>query len=545
MSSTLPPTCSITENPDIAGIGVRLSIYLPAILVTLNSGVVTAKVFVDIMTGELSKYTPPPRPKNLSRSNDHHRVSEPESEAIELTDLEGATQPQRCRSSSPAGSTTSSASKPSFASWNSDNSDRRMLRGYLIYLSDHPHYFESAKSLERSLFLIGSAIIVSAFLDARFVTSSIGLPPYHALLVLNLSLLNNFAGSSFFIFRMGSIFATVELEDFDDDGAGNLSWSTIMWWCVRFFDVFGLSLIQTLVIIVFGIWFWVSTTFYHSFSGYFMTPAKLLSSSSYNATIAASSQGASDPSQCVSETFYWAFISSPIESNLSIQIVSFIFYIGTVLVPFLGPLVTIIPTIILFRSVPLFLGLLFSAIIYLFGIIIPRLSTRLVYHFLPKLYGLSNLTLPYPHSTQPLLPTDLSPSATSTKLIFAAIMITNFCTVVFLIVSTEEIIFINSASRNGGTVVVNGSQWTYGQTLALLSAVIGVLMYVAEVVGYWKEARAERKKRMKENEFNETGTNGASRGGLDSEQAGVDATIFSWTETRRSIFNLKRRPSSI
>ncbi|KAJ3736587.1 hypothetical protein DFJ43DRAFT_1149662 [Lentinula guzmanii] len=56
MSNFLPPTCQIIENPDIAGIGVRLSIYIPAVLVTLNSGYVAAKICVDVLTGKLSEY---------------------------------------------------------------------------------------------------------------------------------------------------------------------------------------------------------------------------------------------------------------------------------------------------------------------------------------------------------------------------------------------------------------------------------------------------------------------------------------------------------
>ncbi|GAV99975.1 hypothetical protein LENED_001461 [Lentinula edodes] len=228
-SSSIPPTCIITENPDIAGIGVRLSIYLPAILVTLNSGFVTGKVFVDFLTGKFSEYVPP-APLKSPLAGDHHNSASGSN--IELDDLGAADHLQR--PSSPVRSTRSSVS--SIPSWDSNNSDRRNLRGYLAYISDHPHYFESAKSLERSLFLIGSAIIVGAFLDARGVTSNIGLPPYHALLVLNLSLLNNLAGSSFLFFRIGAIFATIELDDKDEENEGFMS--KTIWWSVRFFDVF-------------------------------------------------------------------------------------------------------------------------------------------------------------------------------------------------------------------------------------------------------------------------------------------------------------------
>ncbi|KAJ4495905.1 hypothetical protein C8J55DRAFT_553663 [Lentinula edodes] len=118
----------------------------------------------------------------------------------------------------------------------------------LSYISDHPHYSESAKSLKRSVFLIGSTIIVGAFLAARGVTFTIGLPPYHALFVLNISLLDNLDGS-------------------------------------------------------------------------------------------------------------------PNESMLSLQIISFIFYVGTASVLFLGIFVTVVPTVILFRTVPIFPGLSFSSVI--------------------------------------------------------------------------------------------------------------------------------------------------------------------------------------
>ncbi|KAJ3764663.1 hypothetical protein FB446DRAFT_795875 [Lentinula raphanica] len=69
MSSTIPPTCIITDNPDIAGIGVRFSIYIPALVITLHSSFVTVKVLMDILTGKLSEYAPPPLDSENSRSN--------------------------------------------------------------------------------------------------------------------------------------------------------------------------------------------------------------------------------------------------------------------------------------------------------------------------------------------------------------------------------------------------------------------------------------------------------------------------------------------
>ncbi|KAH7877755.1 uncharacterized protein C8R40DRAFT_915066 [Lentinula edodes] len=487
MSAPFPQTCQITENPDIAGIGVRLSIYIPAILVTLNSGYVAAQVCVDGLTGKLSEYFSSASLRPSSEDSDDSDSNSPSD--IELVDLEAAAQPSQ--SSSSIGSDTSS--------WYSDGTNERNFertsRGYLNYLSDHPHYFESSRSLERSLFLVGSAIIVSAFLDARRVTSNIGLPPYHALLVLNLSLLNNLAGSILLPFRIMAVCAEMWFGDREEE---DVVLPDSLWNIAVFIDVFGLAVLQTLVIIAFGIWFWVSTTFFHSFSGYSMTVDKLLSSASFNSTIAASSNGPSDPSQCLSQTIYWAFRNVPVESTLSLQIISLIFYIGTAVFPIFGPFVYVVPTVVIIRSVPLVLAVMLSAV--------------------------------------------------STKFIFFSIVISNLSTVLYLIISTEKTISINSASRSG-PVVVSGKQWTYGQTLALLTTVIGVLMYVAELVGQWKEVLLQRRKRLQERENDENVVHVA--GDVDDPngktQTGNDDKMFSWTSTgtRRRTCNQRERANSI
>ncbi|KAJ3746661.1 hypothetical protein DFH05DRAFT_1523263 [Lentinula detonsa] len=528
MSNFLPPTCQIIENPDIAGIGVRLSIYIPAVLVTLNSGYVAAKICVDVLTGKLSEYFRSASLRSLSDGSDS--PSTPSD--IELVDLEAASQLSRS-------SSHTQSSRLSHSSWLDDNfaqSLERDARGYLSYLSDHPHYFESSRSLERSLLLIGSAIIVSAFLNA----SNFSLPPYHALLVLNLSLLNNLAGSILLPIRIIAMFAEIWFGDREEDVLLPKS----LWYLAKLVDVFGLAVLQTLVIIAFGVWFWVSTTFSHSFSGYSMTVDKLLSSASYNSTIAASSNGPSDPSQCLSRTMYWAFVNIPVESTLSLQIISLMFYIGTAAFPILGPFIYMIPTIVVIRSVPLLLAIGFSTAIYLFGIVLPRMATRLTYTLLPKLYHLS-ISLPYSHKHP--FPTILSPSALSTKLIFFTIVIMNLSTILYLIVSTEKVISINSASRKG-SVVISGSQWTYGQTLALLTAVIGVFMYIAELLGEWREVLLERRKRLREEEDDSSLENGNGKDGgqIDSgSETSVAADLqFSWTGPHRE-GHIRRRANSI
>ncbi|KAJ3725108.1 hypothetical protein C8R42DRAFT_762768 [Lentinula raphanica] len=337
MTSTTPPTCIISENPDIAGIGVRLSIYIPALVVTLHCSLVIAKVFVDILTGEISRYTSPSPggPENFSHLN-NSRSSESGS-AIELADrVKGTTQPRSHSSSSSPGSMTPTTSNPSEAVSNdsSNRTNHGQLRGYLRYLSAHKWYFESTKALEISLYLIGFSMIASAFLNATNFISTIGLPPYHALIILNISLIITFSCSSFQMPRISLMLAAVELEEdyhWQDGSAGIMSELTFLWYrCNRHhWRQFGvhvyLSWMQAFYTAMFGSNFWLFTTCGHFFAGYSMTLKELLSVNGN--TIAASSEGAQDPSQCISITFYWAFIALPIDSMLPIQIVSVIFYV--------------------------------------------------------------------------------------------------------------------------------------------------------------------------------------------------------------------------
>ncbi|KAJ3725104.1 hypothetical protein C8R42DRAFT_435649 [Lentinula raphanica] len=481
MSSTTPPRCIITDNPDIAGIGVRLSIYIPALVITLHSSFVAVKVLMDIITGKLSEYAPPLDSEN-SRSNDGHS-SEPLRSAINLADLEGVIEPQR-QSSSP----TSRTSNPAAVS-DCNGVSYRQLHGYFRYLSAHPHYFQSTKSLEISLYTIGYAILITA----EYNDHNTDLSPYHLLLVLNLSLIIIFACSSFHIFRLSSMLRKVEIKEDVQDEAGIMSTLTTLWYRMQqdnFLSMpHSLPWSQALLICFIGCLFWNRTIFLHSFSGWHMTADRLLSS--YNASISMSSLGAGDPSQCVTYTVYWAFIALPIESTLSIQIVSLIFYIGTAIPYLIFPFLMIsryckihsarfhalIPTMILFQSLSLTLELLLSVIIYIFFIVVPQgFSIQHISFLLVRLYGLPDSTLPHVQPIQPLFPIYLFPSGTSTKLIYATLIIANLGPVVFLIVSTEQMISINCASRNGGTIVgASGSQWTYGQVLTLVCSLVDIV----------------------------------------------------------------------
>ena len=60
------------------------------------------------------------------------------------------------------------------------------------FLKTQASYISLSKSLGRSLFMVGFAITLSSVIE--FITSSVGLTPYHTFIVLNMSLINNWGG---------------------------------------------------------------------------------------------------------------------------------------------------------------------------------------------------------------------------------------------------------------------------------------------------------------------------------------------------------------
>ncbi|KAF9069994.1 hypothetical protein BDP27DRAFT_1447289 [Rhodocollybia butyracea] len=449
-------TCTIIENPDIAGVGVRFSMYLPALLASLNSGYITAKIFVKMFNAVLPEMV-----------TDVFGEDQLESKSIAS---EAHSSRRSARSSSASIISGDSAGSRSNSGKNAqteeDEEQLEKYLKYLEYLEDNPHYFESAKALERSLFLVGSAIVASAILDGAFITSDTGLSPYHALIVLNLTLLNNMAGAGFALFRMGAVVAKMETRDRKQEQSKLVSWT------IQFFDVFGLGFIQMVMILGFGLWFWISATFLHTFSGYMMTDG-----------------GSNQESECVTKTLYWVFHQIRVEASLSIKIISLIFYLGTPLVPLLGPANLIVPSLIIIRMIPLAAGTLVSTTIYLFGVAFPRIAMHM-YH--RRTHRFTTTSAGEHDAILAFFPT-LEPSTTSYRLIMLVFVVANSTPIFFLVISTEKTISMNSQA---GTVVSNGSSWTYGQTLASFTAVIGVLMYGAEVVGNWRRVIKKRREEV-------------------------------------------------
>jgi hypothetical protein len=353
---------------------------------------------------------------------------------------------------------SSSQSAPSQVSMDShDFYTERFAKSQALYIS-------IAKSLERSIFMIGFAIIISAIIEQK-TSSGVGLTPYHTLIILNVSMINNWAG--FYLQSTRGGFRTRWVD-------GKTSWryhfiitkdslrSSL--WCLAHSTIFN----------ALALYFWISPT---SFLNY----AKDV-----------------DP-PCEPVTYFWLFTAIPI-SHPSLRIGSIIFYS-----------ISIIPIY----------GLYFQSIILLtvgFGMLLAVLA---IFTLLGVTYAVWLLIAPVIQWLLRILTTAMQPAAhsfskvrlvvslflhkpyllvtrmfTATQQFFTVrypfkVLILTFLAVILLgspivytIISTEEIIRINAPNVDQAPE----KAWTYGQTLALLSALIAFGIYV----GDWRKTLVGR-----------------------------------------------------
>ncbi|KAF8062283.1 hypothetical protein FPV67DRAFT_1507868 [Lyophyllum atratum] len=184
--STTSRICQIPGNSDIAGIGVRASVYIQACLAGLNLiYMLHTRVYNDVPREddiELAPATPgvadPGSTTTLDAPNidvaDATIISRPTSQPLSITPASVATK----------------------------NLDPDMEDGkaFQAFVHANEEYINMIKGLERTLFMVGFAVILSAILEAK---SDNGLTPYHALIILNISQINNWAGFLLLIVRGG------------------------------------------------------------------------------------------------------------------------------------------------------------------------------------------------------------------------------------------------------------------------------------------------------------------------------------------------------
>ncbi|KAG7087709.1 hypothetical protein E1B28_013656 [Marasmius oreades] len=403
--------CSIPGNADIAG--VRASVYIQACLAALN----TAFMMNTVGYGE---------------DDDQEEASQ-----NVKTDTVTTNPPAVDRPQSPK-----------------EHPFPNFLRNRSLYIG-------VVKNLERSIFMVGFAVIISAIIEMR--TSPSGLTPYHALIVLNISLINNWAGLLILMGRGGFRMS------------GRRGWKGMLvvtrasildsFWCI----------VHSTLFCAFGLYFWGTQS---AFLGYLSEQ--------------------SDP--CQPLIYYWVF--GPVAyTNRALKVASLVFYSISVL-PVAGlyfqvfvPSIILLTFIFVFAVLPVagIIGMVLATIFYciiqpFFNLLIrPIFRIPLMRRFLDLVAPtfvrvwdyLRTLSRTLSAFTTSLV---LGPAYAPIVMFIAALA--PISPIIYTIVSTESIVKLNRPN-----VLPGENVWTYGQTLALFTAAVACVLYGYE---WWKTLKEER-----------------------------------------------------
>ncbi|GLB44265.1 hypothetical protein LshimejAT787_1601950 [Lyophyllum shimeji] len=442
------PACWVSGNADVAGIGVRAAAYIQACLAGFNLMYMFHRVVQE-------------RRRNAAQTAG---AADAEQQPTGETAREEASR-QRVDAPAPPDSAPRrplSAQRAHFA---------EVEVAVRKFADENTDYLGMEKALERSILMVGVAVIVSAIVEA---SSPNGLTAYHTLTVLNVSQINNWAGYLLtFIsheLRLSSVLTPrKQLPE-----------------AMQKFRTSIPLVLHSMAMSGFGIYFWRYSKYFSIFP--------------------AAPDGMQPPCQPVA--YLWVF--SPVEiSSLAVRAASVVFY-GTAAIPFfhllLWVLVLLFMTIIaLFTMLLLVLALipmvaLLFAIAYIVAVPVATLIVD----------PISNLTS-YARKTSPV---QESPSRRLFKQlwnayrIFLALLARGFLRIqgeriwflypagllacgplIYSIVATERTVHINEVY-----VADAENKWTYGQILALSSALVATYLYAHEFVTMVRKRRKPKGK---------------------------------------------------
>ncbi|KAG5652505.1 hypothetical protein H0H81_004776 [Sphagnurus paluster] len=439
--------CQIPGNSDIAGIGVRASVYVQACLAGFNLlYLVHTRVYNDVRREDEIEMVSPSLGNSARASTSACNISSANQASTRLIS----------RPPSQKSHATNISATPA------DLEAAREASSFKAFIHSNSEFIGLAKGLERSLFMIGFAVILSAIIQAR---SASGLTAYHALIVLNISQINNWAGFVLLVFRGG--FRPLE----GGGWAGNLLVTK---------DSLVSSIpcsVHAVVMSGLGMYFWANLT---PFLGY---------------------ASAAPVQPCRAVTYYWVFGRGIEISEKGLRNGSIVFYAVSA-IPILGlyllgafMVLAILGFLVAFTILVLVLGVAFmivSMIAYPIFTLIIRPFFRL--HFIQLLMTL--LSRPFSSVAQRIHTIQRSVQSYTTALLVGPIYSQLFtfpiglsicAPLIYTIVSTELTIRINSPNVEPGAE----NAWTYGQTLALFSAIVAIALYVLELV---KMARKWKRK---------------------------------------------------
>ncbi|KAK1225413.1 long-chain fatty acid-CoA ligase [Marasmius sp. AFHP31] len=392
--------CSIPGNPDIAGIGVRASVYAQACLA------ISVSAF-SLLRNEQRK----------------EELVDPTSSGL-LARFLARMEPYRLFS--------------------------RAALGKPIPDSITSSHIRIVNTFERGIFMVGFAAIISAIIESR---TSNGLTPYHSLIILNIGFINSWAGSEL-----------VFWSQFLAQSEGTRRSAFWSWYSLHSI-LFG----------AFGFYFWARK------------------SAPVNSYI-------TDPNTghlCQPLTYLWVFgpvsVTNPTLKAISLTFYALAFIPGIALILytlFLYAIVfAIMPLIfflVLLNPVQVLFNSLLSLLIRILLSVAAKDVAELVRGYRSRYHSRFLLRI------RPLNRNPRNPTIYKTENLLVAIfrIIFRGSPVIYTIVSTEYTVQINSAN-----VTARENDWTYGQTLALLTALVAIALQLKEWLTLLKEERRENWRR--------------------------------------------------
>ncbi|KAG6815767.1 hypothetical protein H0H87_011470 [Tephrocybe sp. NHM501043] len=334
-----------------------------------------------------------------------------------------------------------------------------------LFSSSQKEYISLASALERSMFMIGFAVILSAILEAK---SSQGLNPYHALIVLNVSQINNWSG-----------FLILSSRGQLTNPSGHRQWGISFITRKSFLTPgFVLYTMHAMMMAGLGLYFWAD-----------LAPF-----------LAYARSAVVQPCQPV--TFFWVFGAVDV-TNRTLRIASLVFYALSIV-----PIVNLFLVVIMASATLVGLGfpaliaaLLLGLIIFLLAfILLPILAffSSLFWHLISRIPLVQKLgqkshvqlvTAPFKRLRSPTSWLGLGRLYGPTYGLLFSLAVGMFYSapIVYFMVSTELIVKANKPNVQPGTE----NKWTYGQTLALFSALTAIGLYVYQL--YFLLRRRARK----------------------------------------------------
>ncbi|SJL04055.1 uncharacterized protein ARMOST_07413 [Armillaria ostoyae] len=289
---------------------------------------------------------------------------------------------------------------------------------------------EAIKSVESALFVTSISVIIGAMIQAR---SAEGLSSYHALVVLNLAQINSYTSFLLFICR-------ISVDDMGATGIGLLR--QMLRTALRNYVLFA---VHACMMGAFGLWFWGNNSAFLRYAS-------------------------NNPGPCNPVSHYWVF--TPVLSNNQALRIFFLIYYSVSAFPPSAFMVPMAMTTLINAAVWAILYTL--AFIYIVLSAPALLSLHLSGRDVPK--WLNSKFKHIARGSDAML--DLPEGKWEAAVRFSLWMLPLYLPVVFYLFATEKMIRMNKRNLENAD---EEAQWSYGQTLALVTALVTVVFFLRDV----------------------------------------------------------------